>query len=165
MTQPAPAQGLMASLRRLMGTVLDIAQVRLEILGTELELEKRRLFDGLLWGAAALLLLVLGLVLLCGFVVLLFWEGYRLAAVGVMAVLFLSAGGWLLLQARRLLRSPSGMFQASLGELQRDQVSLRGPGAQTQAQPQAPGQGAAQALAPTSSPKPPKNAGAGDAQP
>ena len=128
MSHSAPATGLLASLRRLLGTVLEMAQVKLEIFGNELELEKRRLADGLLWGAAALVMLSLGLVLLCGFVVLLFWDGYRLAAVGVMTLLFLG-GGWLLLQlARRRLRSPGGMFASSLAELQHDQAAVSATG-------------------------------------
>jgi uncharacterized membrane protein YqjE len=128
MSNPAPATGLLASLRRLLGTVLEMAQVKLEIFGNELELEKRRLVEGLLWAAVALVMLALGLVLLCGFVVLLFWDGYRLAAVGAMALLFLG-GGWLLLRhARRRLRSPDGMFASSLAELQRDQSALSATG-------------------------------------
>ena len=92
MSHSAPATGLLASLRRLLGTVLEMAQVKLEIFGNELELEKRRLADGLLWGAAALVMLSLGLVLLCGFVVLLFWDGYRLAAHGYGVIVLIDPG-------------------------------------------------------------------------
>ncbi|MHB8948325.1 MAG: phage holin family protein [Rhodoferax sp.] len=89
MRQPGKSVGFFASLRRLLGTVLEIAHVRLELLGIELELEKRRLLDALLLGLLALLMAGVGLVLLCGFIILLFWEGYRLAAVGVMMLLVL----------------------------------------------------------------------------
>lgn len=125
MNNPVKESGLFASLRRVLSTVLEIAQVRLDLLGTELELEKRRLFDGLLWGVVALLVLGIGLVLLCGFVILLFWDGYRLAAVGTMAVVFLLLGGFLIHKARQRLRNPAGIFSASLDELKRDQHSLR----------------------------------------
>lgn len=118
------ATGLFASLRRLLATVLELAQVRLELLSTEFELGKRRFFDALLWGAVALLALGVGIVLLCGFVVLLFWDGYRLAAVGVMAVLFLTAGALMLQTARRCMQSPTGTFDTSLAELQRDREQL-----------------------------------------
>jgi uncharacterized membrane protein YqjE len=125
MNGPAPASGLFASLRRLLATTLEIAQVRLSLLGTEIELEKRRLFDGLLWGAVALLLLGIGLVLSCGFIILLFWEGYRLTATGVMTLLFLVGGLLLMREARRRLRNPAGMFSASVMELQRDRAELQ----------------------------------------
>lgn len=117
--------GLFASLRRLLGTLLEIAQVRLELLGTELELEKRRIFDGLLLWLVALMMLGVSLVLLCGFIILLFWDGYRLAAVGVMALLFLTIAAWLARAARHRLQSPNGMFSASLAELQRDYAGLQ----------------------------------------
>lgn len=127
MRDPVRESGLFASLSRLLATVLHMAQVRLQLLGTEVELEKRRLFDGLLWGGIAIVVLGLGLVLLCGFVILLFWEGYRLAAVGGMTLLFLVVGGLMLNHARMRLQNRSsskGMFDESLSELKRDQTDL-----------------------------------------
>ena len=127
MRDPVRESGLFASLSRLLSTVLQMAQVRLQLLGTEVELEKRRLFDGLLWGGIAIVVLALGLVLLCGFVILLFWEGYRLAAVGGMTLLFLMGGGLMLSHARTRLQNRSsskGMFDESLAELRRDQADL-----------------------------------------
>lgn len=127
MSEPVKETGLFASVRRLLATALEMAQVRLDLFSTELELEKRRLFDGLLWGAAGLLAVGLGLVLLCGFVILLFWDGYRLAAVGVMTLLFLGGGALLLRASRQRLRSAGGMFNASVKELERDQAGLHAP--------------------------------------
>jgi uncharacterized membrane protein YqjE len=128
MSDPVKQSGLFASLRRLLSTALEIVQVRLDLLGTEVELEKRRLFDGVLWGAVGLLLLGVGIVLLCGFVILLFWDGYRLAAVGVMALLCLAGSIVLLREARQRLRNPSGIFSASIAELKRDQTGLQASG-------------------------------------
>lgn len=128
MRQPGKGVGLFASLRRLLGTVLEIAHVRLELVGIELELEKRRLLDALLLGLLALLMAGVGLVLLCGFIILLFWEGYRLAAVGVMMLLVLLSAAWLVHAARRRLQSPNGIFEASLAELQRDRAGLQDAG-------------------------------------
>ena len=59
MRDPLREIGLFASLSRLLATVLHMAQVRLQLLGTEVELEKRRLFDGLLWAGIAIVVLVL----------------------------------------------------------------------------------------------------------
>ncbi|MDP3615079.1 MAG: phage holin family protein, partial [Rubrivivax sp.] len=81
------ATGLFASLRRLAGTTAGIVMVRLQLLGTELEQEKLRVISALWLAGAALLLLWLALVLFVGFVVLLLWDGYRLAAVGGLALL------------------------------------------------------------------------------
>ncbi len=125
MRDPVKESGLFASVRRLLSTVLEMAQVRLDLLGTEVELEKRRLFDVMLWGLFAFLVLGVGLVLLSGFVILLLWDGYRLAAVGVLALVFLVLGGLLMRKARQCLNNQSGMFNASLVELKRDQSSIQ----------------------------------------
>lgn len=128
MSGPVHESGLFASLHRLLATALEMAQVRLDLLGVEVELEKRRLFDGLLWGAIALLILGVGFVLLCGFVILLFWDGYRLAAVGTMALMFLVGGFVLMREARQRLRNPTGLFNASVAELERDRAGLQASG-------------------------------------
>ena len=117
--------GLLVSFKRLCATVLEIGQVRLELVGTELELEKKRLFEGMLWALSALLVLGVGLVMFCGFIILLVWEGYRLAAVGVMALIFLAGAVALFLQARKRLSNPKGMFSASVTELNKDCLALK----------------------------------------
>lgn len=112
--------GLLASVRQLLSTLLETAQVRLELLGTELEVEKRRVLDVLVLAAVALVCLSLGLVMLCATVILLVDDAYRLAAAGAMALLMLGGGLVLLGLARRRLRNPMGMFHASAQELARD---------------------------------------------
>jgi uncharacterized membrane protein YqjE len=126
MTEPEPARGLFASLRQLLGTVVETAQVRLALLSNEIEQEKLRLFDALLWAALALLLLGLGAVLLCAFIIFLFWDGYRLAALGLMSALCLGAGAGLMWVARQRLQSRGGLFNASVQELGRDRSGLDG---------------------------------------
>ena len=128
MRNPIYESGLLSSLRQLLATVLELAQVRLSLLGTELELEKRHLFSALLWAVLALLVFGVGLVLLCGFIVLLFWEGHRLTVIGVMVLVFLGAGALLLRQARCCLYSAQGMFAASLAEMKRDRADLNASG-------------------------------------
>ena len=118
--EPAKSGGLMASLRQLLGTLLEILQVRLDLISTEFELEKRRWFDALWLTALAFVCIALGLVMLCGTLMLLFWEGYRLAAAAGLTVLFLGTGTLLLAQARQRLQQPGGMFSASVRELRRD---------------------------------------------
>lgn len=124
MSEPAHESGLFASLRRLLATALEIAQVRLELLSSELELEKRKVLIGLFWGAVALMILGVGIVLLCGFVILLFWDSYRLPAVGVMALVFLAGGVLLIRDVQKKLSSPGGVFNASATELEQDRAGL-----------------------------------------
>jgi uncharacterized membrane protein YqjE len=118
------AGGLFGSLRQLLGTVLEIGHVRLALLGNDLERQKLRIFDGLLLAALGLMLVTVGIVLLCGLIVLLFSEGYRLAALGVLAAAFLGAGALLLRSGGRRLQTPQGVFDATLAELARDRAAL-----------------------------------------
>lgn len=125
MTRPGAAGGLFVSLRRLLETATGILQVRLELFGSELEQEKLRLFDALLRAAIGLVMVGLALVLAIGFVVLMFQEGYRLPAVGVLTLAFGGGGWWLLHRARMVLRgAEGGPFALSLGELRRDREAL-----------------------------------------
>lgn len=124
MSTTEQAGGLFASLRQLLGTVLEIGQVRLALLGNDLEREKLRLFGGLALAALGLMLLTVGTLLLCGFIVLLFAEGYRLAALGVLTAGFLGAGVLLVRSGGQRLRSPHGMFDATLAEIAQDRAAL-----------------------------------------
>jgi len=115
--------GLAVSLNRLLATSLELAKVRLALLGTEFELGAHRLFDGLLWGSMALILLGMGLAMVTGLIILLCWDNYRLVSMAALAGCYLVAGAVLLRKARAQLVSVSGMFHLSLGELQRDSDS------------------------------------------
>ncbi len=119
-----PEAGLLASLRGLLVTGLDIAQARLALLGNELEEQKVRIVEGLVLAVAGLFVLGVGVALFCGLVLLLFWEGYRLPALALLTLAFLGGGGWLLTLARRRLRSEGGPFRASLDELRQDRAAL-----------------------------------------
>lgn len=124
MSEPPQGTGLLASLRQLLGTVVATVEVRLALLSNEMEQEKLRLVDGLLWAGLALLLMALGALLLAAFIVVLFWDSYRLQALGGLALLLLFAGAWLLQRAREGLHQPGGLFSASVKELGRDRAGL-----------------------------------------
>jgi uncharacterized membrane protein YqjE len=117
-----PGTGFLASLRQLLATLLETVQVRLELLGTELEQEKRRVFSALVLAAMALVGLTLGLVMLSIVVLLIFWDSYRVWAACALALLFGGGGAYLLVRAKQRLSAPSGLFAHSLAELQRDRA-------------------------------------------
>jgi uncharacterized membrane protein YqjE len=116
--------GLLASLRGLLMSGLALAETRLALLSNELEEQKLRLVQGLVMAVAGLFVLGVGLVLFAGFVLLLFWDGYRLPALAALTLGFLGAGAWLL--ARRRLRSDGGPFGATLAELRADRAAVAG---------------------------------------
>ncbi|WHZ11549.1 MAG: hypothetical protein OJF60_001988 [Burkholderiaceae bacterium] len=126
MTEPGtPREGLFASLRRLLATTLELVQVRIDLLLAEAEREKLRVFDGLLWAGVGLMLLGVGVILLCGLIVALLWQYHRLAVLAVLTLLLLIAGAVLIHLARRRLRNPAGVLQASVDELRRDLAALK----------------------------------------
>jgi len=124
MAGPESGNGLFASLRHLLATAVETLRVRLELLSTEIEQEKIRLLDAVLWAGLALLLLGMGLLFLCALVVVLLWDTHRLLALGGLTVIFLGCGCWLLAVARRRLRAPGGLFHSSVAELGRDRAAL-----------------------------------------
>jgi uncharacterized membrane protein YqjE len=116
--------GLQASLRQFVSTLLELAQVRLELLGTELEAQKQRLASGMLWAAIAVALFALALVLFAGCVLLLFGDAYRLHAAAGMLLLYLVGGVLAWRHALQRLKTPPGLFSLSVAELARDRSRL-----------------------------------------
>src|SRR5574340_688003 len=106
MSAGAPEAGLTASLRRLSATLLEVAQVRLQLLANELETEKLRIFDALIWAALAMILAVTGLVLAFGFIVLLMPPELRALTMGSLIAACLVAAVLMLRTARRRLANP-----------------------------------------------------------
>jgi uncharacterized membrane protein YqjE len=121
---PNPA-GLFASLRGFAATSAALLRTRLDLFKLEAREEVGRVSGLLLWGVAAVLLGVAGLVFLAVFLTVLFWDSHRLLALGIFAALFLGAAGLAVATALRLLRQGSQLFAASLAELRRDEDALR----------------------------------------
>jgi len=118
------SRGLFSSLRGLFATSIATLRIRLELLSTEIQEEKARVLGLLVYGAAALILLAVGIVFLAVFFTVLLWDSHRLLALGVFSALFLGAGGLALTIAMRLARAESRLFAASLAELAQDRAAL-----------------------------------------
>jgi len=120
----AESTGLMESLERLAGTVLAIFQTRLELLSNEMEEERVRIEQMLLYGSVALFFFGLAIMLLTAFIVVLFWDSHRLLVLGGFTALFFVAGLLVLNELRRVAREKSKLFSASLAELADDRDRL-----------------------------------------
>lgn len=116
--------GLLQSLRNFAATLVALLQTRLDLLATELEEERLRLAQVLLWGCVALVFLVLGVVMLTFFVVALFWDTHRVLVSGLLAFTYLAIGVAAALVARSRAQARSKLFSASLAELTRDREQL-----------------------------------------
>lgn len=119
-----PAGGLLASVRRLAATLLAAAQTRLQLFATDLEVEALRLRRLLLLQALAVVFFALVLMLVSALVVLVFWDGHRLLAIGLLAALYAALGAGCLLMARRCAAAPPRPFAATLDELRKDRAGL-----------------------------------------
>jgi len=115
-----------AAVRRIGANVLDLARTRLELAAIELQEGAHRLFGYLAWAAAAAVLglFAVGLVIL--FVLVLFWDTHRLAAVGGMAVLFILGTLFAVMRLRAGLAARPPMLPATLAELRKDAAALKG---------------------------------------
>lgn len=118
-------QRLSSSLRTLASTVLELVQIRLELLSIEAQEEVLRVGALLVYGAIAVAFLSLGVVLLALLITVALWDTHRLLALGVFTGLFLVTGGVASWLARERIRSGTYLFSASVEELRQDRQGLR----------------------------------------
>jgi uncharacterized membrane protein YqjE len=119
------AGGLFQSLSGFVGTLVNVAQTRLQLLTTELQEEVQRAAQMLIWAFIALFAALLGLFLGALAIIFAFWDTHRLAAALVMTgiLLAIAAGAGLVLRTKLATRPP--MLDATLAELAKDREQLR----------------------------------------
>lgn len=124
MSGAAGSEGLFASVKNLAATLVATGRTRLELLGNEIAVEKRRFLKLFLLSQVLVLSLILGTILLVALVALLFWD-QRVLVVGGMALFFLALAGFLYFRMQRLLHPPESIFESSLAELAEDVRRLK----------------------------------------
>jgi len=117
-------EGLFASLKNMIATLVAIGRTRAELLVTELEEEKIRLMS--LWSKAigAAFLLAVGVIMAVFCLALLFWE-QRVLVFGLFAALFIGGGLVLVASLKNQVAQPSKLLRSSLSELEADIEQLR----------------------------------------
>jgi uncharacterized membrane protein YqjE len=120
----ARAGGLLGSIKKLVATLVAVADTRLRLLANELHAETYRVGQLLLLGAASVFLLAFGCVLLTFFVIVMFWDCNRLLAIGGFAALYIVVGVVLAAIVRGRATSRTRLFEASLAELGKDRDRL-----------------------------------------
>jgi uncharacterized membrane protein YqjE len=116
--------GLTESLKRLTGTLLAIFQTRLELLSIEVQEERLNIKQMLLYGSIALMFFVLATILLTAFVVVVFWESYRLQVLAGFTGLYFAAGAMAWNAFQRAANRKSQLFSANLAALNDDRNQL-----------------------------------------
>lgn len=120
--------GLLDSVKVLAGTLLAMGQTRLELLSNDLEEERAWLTSMLIWTLIALFFAALAVVLATLLIVVIFWDSYRLLAMGILIAIFILGAVYAWRRLRNMIRSKPRLFSASLGELSKDREQLVTPG-------------------------------------
>ena len=120
-----PPTRLSASLKGLTATVLELLQLRLELLSVEAQEEVLRVGGLLVYGAVAVAFLSLGLGFLAMLITVALWDTHRLLPLAVFTGVFISLGFVAAWFARERLRSGTRLFSATVEELKQDREELR----------------------------------------
>lgn len=119
-----PSTGLLESTKRVAGTLLAIFQTRLELLSNEIEEERLRLRQLLLYASIALFFFGLSIMLLTVLIVVVFWDSHRLLVLANLAALYFIVGLLLWNALRHASQQRPKLFSASLAELSNDRDQL-----------------------------------------
>ena len=120
----APGAGPVGALRRMLSTLLDLGQTRLQQVDNKIQIEKHRALQLLGQGLLAVFCLCMALLMAVGLVLALWWE-QRVAVLGLLLVLFAAAAFWLQHGIRHRRATQDHPFAASLAELQEDLRQLK----------------------------------------
>jgi len=113
------------SLKLLVAGLSSAFHTRLELFVTELEEERERLKQSIILLLLAFFGLSLGLTIGTIFVVALFWERGWIAAIGILALIYLAVGVGAALALRQKVLTRPGLFTATLAELGKDSDRLK----------------------------------------
>ncbi len=114
-----------ARVRGLLADVVELAQVRLELIAIEARQELSRLTGMAVLAALAVVFVSFGLIFLAIFLTVLLWDTQRLLVLGIFSAVFLGGALVLALLAWRRAGQGAAMFAATRDELRRDQERLR----------------------------------------
>jgi uncharacterized membrane protein YqjE len=117
--------GLLNSAQAALAGALSLARTRLELFGTELQVETARLFLALL--CAVIVLLLGALATAFAALALMIWLGQEnpALAAALIALAFFALAAVAAWSMRRLIRARPRAFDASLTELERDYAALK----------------------------------------
>ena len=118
------ARGLLGSVKNLAATLVAVVQTRLQLLANEIQEESLRLWRLWLMSVIAVFFLAFSVLLFTLLVIAAFWDSNRLLVIGGFGALYLVIGIVLAIQLRRSATVDSRLFEASLGELSKDQERL-----------------------------------------
>jgi uncharacterized membrane protein YqjE len=124
MSENPPPTGLLQSLRSFGDGLLASAQQRVGLISLELQEEKFRFIQIVIWISAMVFSIAMALLFASLTIVYLFWESARLAVLGGFTLLYAGTGAALVVAFRRYLARQPKPFAATLDELQGDRACI-----------------------------------------
>jgi len=124
---PAGEPGFFESLRNLLSDFAALLQTRLELATTEFEEEAERLKQTLVLGAISLFFLAVGVIFLTLFIVVLFWDTHRLAALGAVTAFYILIGVVVGLAAKSKIAAMPKFLSATMAEFDKDRERMSQP--------------------------------------
>ena len=125
MDEARAPEGAFDSLRALGATLFDAAGTRIELALVELREQGEHRKQLVVLAVTGAVFLVMALLLAAFFVVVLFWDTYRLAAIGAVTLLYLAIAAAAFLRLRARAQAMPAPFEATLRELAADRDMLR----------------------------------------
>lgn len=119
------AAGLLGSIRRMLDTVLEMLQTRIELFAVELREERVRFLQLLLWAAAVLFSGMMTVLLFTATILLLFEGRARIYAAAAFTVVYLSGALGLFWRLRQRLKNGPQPFAETLSQLKKDRECLK----------------------------------------
>jgi len=117
-------ENLLSSLKNLVSTGASIAQTRLELISTDVQIARSKFISLLAMIVFALFFLFFGLVMLALLIVIYSWETNRILALTLLTSGFLAVGVILAAVILQSLRTMPKLFEATISELQKDREEL-----------------------------------------
>lgn len=113
------------SLRRILDSSLAILESRFELFATELQEEKLRLLEALLWALVGIVLGMLTLVMATATVVFLFWETSPLTALALGTLTYAAGTAWAFFALNNRLKAAPRPFADTIAEFDKDREWLQ----------------------------------------
>ncbi len=113
-------EALLSSLKNLVFTGASIAQTRLELISTDVQIARTQFINLLIMVIFTLFFLFFGLVMLALLIVVYSWDSDRMLALSLLTSGFLAVGCILALVVLRSLKTMPKLFAATIAELAQD---------------------------------------------
>jgi uncharacterized membrane protein YqjE len=115
---------ILSALKNLISTGISIAQTRLELLSTDVQIARSKFISLLVMIIFTLFFLFFGLVMLALLIVIYSWESNRIWALSLLTASFLTIGLVLALVVLRSLKTMPKLFEATISEFSKDRQEL-----------------------------------------